>query len=116
MRGAAPAAVASDRGAKPQNSTMPWVEETPTSRVAGPATPQRPGPVPARIGAPCPMPAIVCASTTAFPSARRHGLAGLGRRDLLVLQPELELVEALGGRAEPMAAQAGQLMLELGDP
>jgi hypothetical protein len=47
---------------------------------------------------------------------RRHGLVGLSRRDLLVLQPELELVEALGGRAEPMPAKAGQLMLELGDP
>jgi len=30
--------------------------------------------------------------------------------------PELELVEALGGRAEPMAAKAGELMLELGNP
>ena len=47
---------------------------------------------------------------------RRHGPVGLSRRDLLVLQPELELVEALGGRPEPMAAKAGELMLELGNP
>jgi hypothetical protein len=49
-------------------------------------------------------------------TGRRHGLAGLGRRGLLVFQPELELVEALGGRPEPMATEAGELVLELGDP
>ena len=47
---------------------------------------------------------------------RRHGPVGLSRLDRLVLQPELELVEALGGRPEPMAAKAGELMLELGNP
>jgi hypothetical protein len=29
---------------------------------------------------------------------------------------ETALVEALGGRAEPMAVKAGELMLELGNP
>ncbi len=40
----------------------------------------------------------------------------LGRpRDLLILQPELQLVERLRGGAEALSAQTGELMLELLD-
>lgn len=43
----------------------------------------------------------------------RWGLSGLG--DLLVLQPHLELIETLRAGTELVAAQSGQLVLELLD-
>jgi len=47
---------------------------------------------------------------------RRRVRANLrGARDLLVLQPELELVEGLRGSAEALPAQAGKLAPELLD-
>jgi len=44
----------------------------------------------------------------------RHGPLGR-RRDLLIFQPQLQLVEGLGGSAEPMALHPGQLVLQLLD-
>jgi hypothetical protein len=58
------------------------------------------------------------AGASACPSARRPAAADerhRGRRDLAALKRELQLVDRLRGRAEPVGTMDGELMTELLD-